>query len=111
MPYTQSEGEAQKTYSSMKLNPTPATQPTKTHELRLDLWPVALSDEFALSFSIFTACISNLKPFMKSLESGVLWAGSGPVSHGHDMDYGKRSTSRSRKYSPSSYFSAKHSRS
>ena len=78
--------------------------------MTFDLWPVSLLGEFVITISLVTACIPYLKPFMESLESGVLHAGSGAVARGHGFGYGDRSDSRSRKYGPLSNLSAKPSR-
>ena len=85
------------------------SQAAGSHDLTFDLWRVVLSGEVILALSLVTACIPYLKPFLEALETGMIRADGGAPSRGHGFGYGNRSSSRYRKYGPSSKLPSKHS--
>ncbi|KAL8695664.1 MAG: hypothetical protein Q9224_003251 [Gallowayella concinna] len=47
-------------------------RPAHTSDMTFKTWPTVLSAQMVQSLSIITACIPSLKPFLESLESGML---------------------------------------
>ncbi|KAL8959111.1 MAG: hypothetical protein Q9193_003968 [Seirophora villosa] len=54
-----------------------------TADAAFDTWPVVLSAQVVQSLSIITACIPCLKPFLESLESGMMRVDLRARSNGH----------------------------
>ncbi|KAL9010554.1 MAG: hypothetical protein Q9173_004521 [Seirophora scorigena] len=55
----------------------------RTADATFDTWPVVLSAQIVQSISIITACVPCLKPFLESLESGMMRVDLRARSHGH----------------------------
>lgn len=82
------------------------------YDLTYDPWIVVLLAEIVLTLSLVTACVPYLKPFMESLETGMIRASGGATSRGHGFGFGDRSTSgRSKQYGYATKLSNKPSKS
>jgi len=87
------------------------TKAANSEDQTFDLWTVVLTTSIVQTLSLVAACIPYLKPFMVSLETGMLRADGGAQSRSHGFKYGIRSTDSYNKYRVSSKPSSKQSRS
>lgn len=75
---------------------------TNSQDLTFDLWTVTLLTSIVQAFSLITACIPYLKPFMSALETGMIRADRGAPSAVPGFGYGNLST---KDYPNNGYFS------